>query len=101
GAFRSVVTCEPGSSRRCPSVTTTSPGCRPFWTTVSWSTRWAVTTVRCSTVESGLTTKTYWPSCPVCTACEGTTIACGTTASRSETRANCPGHNEWLALANV
>ena len=31
------------------------------------------TTGRYSTVESGLTTKTYWPCCPVCTACEGTT----------------------------
>ena len=29
---------------------------------------------RCSTVESALTTNTYWPSCPVCTACDGTTM---------------------------
>ena len=95
------VTRDPGSRRRCPSVTTTSPGVRPFSTTISWSTRCAVMTGRCSTVESGLTTNTNWPSCPVWTACDGTTTAFGSVVSRRETRANWPGQSRRSLLSKI
>ena len=58
-------------------------------------------TARCSTVESGFTTKTNCPSWPVCTAWLGTTVAFGSVVRRSVTRANWPGHRRWSALSNV
>ena len=62
--------------------------------------RWATVTFRCSTVESGLTTKTNGPSCPVCTASFGTTVALLSVVMFRLTRANSPGHNRRSVLSN-
>jgi hypothetical protein len=51
------VTLVPGSSRSCPSVTTVSPDFNPFATTIDSPDRWPIVIGRCSTAESGLTTR--------------------------------------------
>jgi len=44
------------------------------------------------TVDLSVTTKTKDPSCPICIASCGITVAFGSVSSSSVTRANCPGH---------
>src|SRR5262249_45251158 len=60
-----------------------------------------ITTRGFSTVESGFTTKTYGPCAPVCTACEGTTMACGSTVSVKVTLANWPGQSRFSVLGKL
>src|SRR5439155_24298905 len=57
----------PGARRSCPSVTTCSPAASPCSTTTSWPTVCPTLTGRDATVPSGCTTKTNFPSSPVCT----------------------------------
>src|SRR2546427_11240728 len=60
-----------------------------------------ITTGRDSTVKSGLTTKTYWPVCPVWTAREGTTTVLGCVLNVRTTLTNCPGQRCFSRLAKV
>ena len=61
----------------------------------------ATFTGRCSAVESDFTTNTKSPACPVCTACDGTTVAFSSCASRSRIVENWPGHSRWSEFSNV
>src|SRR6266478_1230118 len=88
-------------SRGCPSTTTFSPGLRPEAMTLSLPWDRFTTTRRVSAVESGLTTKTYCPCGPVCTAWDGTTMASGSTVSVSVTLENCPGQSRFSGLEKV
>src|SRR5581483_1616718 len=91
----------PGARRNWPSVTTFSPASMPFRMTVSPPTVLPETTDRDSARRSDLTTKTYCPDCPVCTACDGTTTALACVPSRKVTLTNWPGHRRRSAFANV
>ena len=44
---------------------------------------------------------TYWPCWPVCTAGVGTTMACGSVISVTETLTNCPGQRCRVSFGNV
>src|SRR6185503_14904921 len=76
---RRICTFAPGERRIWPSVTTVSPGRSPRVTTVISSTVRSTSMTRVVTVESGFTTYTYAPCCPVETAYDGTTVAWGVT----------------------
>src|SRR5262249_5009205 len=67
----------PGESRNWPSVITVSPGSSPPASTAISSTVRLTLTGRGVTVESGFSTYTYVPACPVATAGAGTTVARG------------------------
>ncbi len=59
------------------------------------------TTVRASTVLSAFTTKTYWPFCPLCTACDGTTTAPTCRVRVSAALTNCPGQSAFSVFSKV
>jgi hypothetical protein len=52
-------------------------------------------------VEFSLTTKTYWPCCPLWSAADGTTIALGSVVSVSSTLTNWPGQSRRSSLAKT
>ena len=85
----------------CPSVTTVSPGCRPFSITASRGSVRETVTARDSTVLSLFTTKTYSPFCPRCTASAGATTAPCCSPSVSCTSTNCPGQSASSLLRKV
>src|SRR5205814_3365714 len=90
----------PGASRSWPTVTTISPAFRPLATTVSSPSARAIVMLRSSTVESGLTTNTYCPVGPLCTAADGVTIASFCSCKVSTTLTNWPGHRALSVLGN-
>src|SRR5205085_10035276 len=86
-------TCAPGARRSCPSVTTTSPGARPFSITACFWSELETLTGRDSTVPSCFTTKTNCPCCPRCTASAGATTASRCSPRVSVTTTYCPGQS--------
>ena len=82
-------------------MTTCSPARTPEVITESLPTTRDTVTLRKSAVRSGLTTKTYCPFCPVCTAALGISTAFLSVLSVRLTSANCPGHSRRSRLANV